>query len=112
MNKDWKKEFSAAITVCDKNGLILDMNDKAADTFQDYGGRELIGKNLFDCHSPESADKIRRQMSAGLSNTYTIEKNGIKKLIFQSPWYDNGEVNGLVEISIVLPDEMPHFVRS
>jgi len=46
MNKDWEKEFSAAITVCDINGLILDMNDKAADTFQDYGGRELIHRSI------------------------------------------------------------------
>ncbi len=112
MNADWTKEFAAAITVCDINGVILDMNDKSADTFRDNGGGELIGKNLFDCHSPESVEKIRQLISDGLSNTYTIEKNGIKKLIHQSPWYENGKVKGLVEISIIIPAEMPHFKRS
>jgi len=27
---DWMKEFPAAITVCDANGIILEMNDKSA----------------------------------------------------------------------------------
>lgn len=112
MTEDWIKEFPAAVTICDINGIILDMNDKAADTFRDDGGRELIGRNLFDCHSPESAEKIRHIITSGLSNTYTIEKNGVKKLIYQSPWYGNGEIKGLVEISIILPEDMPHFIRS
>jgi transcriptional regulator with PAS, ATPase and Fis domain len=112
MSVDWEREFSAAITICDINGIILDMNNKAAETFRENGGRELIGKNLFDCHLPASTGKIRQQLSAGLSNTYTIEKNGIKKLIHQAPWYENGEVKGLVEISIVIPTEMPHHIRS
>jgi hypothetical protein len=53
----------------------------------------------------------------GESNSYTISKNGVKKLIHQTPWYKIGKdgngktIGGLVEVSIVLPDEMPHFVR-
>ena len=38
-------------------------------------------------------------------------KHGQRKLIYQTPWRENGEVRGLVEISIVLPDEMPHYDR-
>ena len=44
-------------------------------------------------------------------NVYTIEKNGIKKLIYQSPWFENGEMKGLVELSLEIPFEMPHFIR-
>jgi hypothetical protein len=44
-------------------------------------------------------------------NAYTIEKNGIKKLIYQVPWYENGEFGGLIELSMPIPFEMPHFVR-
>jgi len=32
-------------------------------------------------------------------------------LIYQSPWYQNGEFAGLVEISLEIPEQMPHFVR-
>jgi hypothetical protein len=45
-------------------------------------------------------------------NVYTIEKNGVKKLIYQSPWYKDGEYAGFVEISLEIPLEIPHFVRS
>jgi hypothetical protein len=41
-------------------------------------------------------------------NVYTIEKNGVKKLIYQSPWYYNGEYAGFVELSLEIPFEMEH----
>ena len=45
-------------------------------------------------------------------NVYTMEKNGIKKLIFQSPWYRQGRFAGLVELDLEIPADLPHFVRS
>ena len=36
---------------------------------------------------------------------------GIKKLIYQSPWYDNGVYAGFVELSLPVPHAMPHFIR-
>ena len=48
----------------------------------------------------------------GESNCYTIEKQGVRKMIYQTPWRDaSGAVAGLVEISMVIPEEMPHYVR-
>lgn len=112
MQQDWIKEFTAAIIVCDKEGIIINMNDKSATSFAKDGGYDLIGKNLHDCHKQSSNDKMKEIIDDKKSNIYTIEKNGIKKLIFQSPHYENGEVKGLVEIVIDIPFEMPHFVRS
>jgi transcriptional regulator with PAS, ATPase and Fis domain len=109
---DWTKEVDVALTVCDKNAVIIDMNDKACKTFEKYGGKMLIGKSLFDCHSASSVEKIKNLLNSGTTNTYTIEKNGVKKMIHQMPWYENGLIMGLVEMSIVIPFEMPHFVRS
>ena len=51
-------------------------------------------------------------MSEGKTNAYTIEKEGLRKLIYQSPWYENGEFAGLVEMFVVLPETMPHYVRT
>jgi len=45
-------------------------------------------------------------------NIYTVEKDGIKKLIYQSPWFNDGQYAGFVELSLEVPFEMPHFVRS
>ena len=109
---EWLKEFPAAATVCDVNGIILDMNDRAAATFEKDGGYALIGKNLIDCHSEASRAKVQQMLASHEKNVYTIEKNGVKKLIFQSPWSRNGEYAGFVELSLEIPFEMPHFVRS
>lgn len=109
MDYDWAKELNCAVTVCDTEGVILYMNEKSKATFSGRG--ELIGKNLKDCHKPESWDHIQRMIATGESNSYTISKNGQKKLIYQTPWYKEGAVAGLVELSIVVPEEMPHFIR-
>ena len=110
---EWIKEFPAAITVCDANGIVLEMNDRAAKTFEKDGGYALVGKNLLDCHSDLSRGKVKDLLASHEKNVYSIEKNGIKKLIFQSPWYKNsGEYAGFVEISLEIPFEMPHFVRT
>ena len=109
---DWVKEFPAAVTVCDEGGILLEMNDKAAKTFEKDGGRKLIGSNMLDCHPEPARTKTERLLSSRERNVYTIEKNGVKKLIYQSPWYRNGEYAGFVELSLEIPFELPHFTRS
>ena len=108
----WIKEFPAAVTICDANGIILEMNDRAAKTHEKDGGYTLIGKNLLDCHKDEALDKVKQLLAAHEKNVYTIEKNGIKKMIFQSPWFKDGKYSGFVELSLEIPFEMPHFIRS
>ena len=110
-NNVWIKEFPAAATVCDPDGIILEMNDKSAKTFEKDGGLALIGKNMFDCHPDPSRGKLERLMDSRQVNVYTIEKKGIKKLIYQSPWVLNGEYAGFIELSFEIPFEMPHFIR-
>lgn len=110
-NLNWHKEIGAAITVCDEEGVIIYMNDKAQKTFAKYGGTEIIGKNVLDCHPEPSKSKLKMLMEKKIENTYTIEKNGVKKLIHQTPWFDNGVYKGFVEISIELPSNMPNYMR-
>ena len=87
------------------------MNDKSRKTFIKPGQAELIGKNVLDCH-PEPAHSLLADMLIHpRTNVYTIEKNGIKKLIYQTPWYENGEYQGFMELSMEIPMEMSHKVR-
>ena len=51
----WVKGFAGAVTVCDASGIILEMNDRAAQLFAEDGGRALIGKNVLDCPSRTGA---------------------------------------------------------
>ena len=101
-------------------------------TFQ-KGEASLIGKNLMDCHPPharakvcffsffsvgtmpsshETHGQIEEMMRTHETNAYTIEKAGVKKLIYQAPWFRDGVFGGLVELSMVIPMEMPHYVRT
>ena len=105
----WADELTCAVTVCDREGVVIYQNAKARLTFEKYG--DLIGKNLKDCHGEKSWIKIQELMKSEKTNTYTIEKAGVKMLIYQSPWFVEGAVKGMVEFSIELPAEMPHFIR-
>jgi transcriptional regulator with PAS, ATPase and Fis domain len=105
------ENLDGAVIVSDAMGTIIYLNEKAVNNFQKEGGRELIGKNLKDCHQDHSNARIREMMETHEKNIYTIEKKGKKKLIYQAPWFKEGEFGGLVELSLEIPFELPHFIR-
>ncbi len=98
-----------SVTVCDKDGKILEMNETAERVLSH--GKHIIGQNLLDCHPEPARTKLMEMLKNHNLNAYTIEKNGVKKLVYQSPWFENGEFAGYIELSMELPAEMPHFVR-
>lgn len=105
----WMNCIGCAVTICDTEGNILYMNDLSRRTFASHG--DMVGRNLFPCHSDRSQRMIRHMLSTGETNAYTISKGGIRKLIFQTPWYKDNEVAGMAEISIPLPPGMAHYDR-
>lgn len=107
----WVREFPAAITVCDEHGVILEINNRAADTFAGDGGLALIGTNVLDCHPEPARATLREMLASGKRNVYTIQKAGIRKLIYQTPWYRNGIYAGFVELSLPIPETLPHVDR-
>ncbi|MBW2275862.1 MAG: PAS domain-containing protein [Deltaproteobacteria bacterium] len=107
----WVDEFEGAVTVCDTEGVILALNRRAEQMFVQDGGAALIGKSLFDCHPEHANDTIRRLLADRSSNVYTVEKRGVRKLIYQAPWYRDGEFSGLLELTFDLPTEMRNIVR-
>ena len=109
---DWIELFPGAVTVCDTQGVILLMNRKAIKNFQSDGGKDLIGKNALDCHPAASQSKFKQLLENQQINMYTIQKNGIQKMIYQAPWFGaNGRYGGIVELSLEMPAEMPNFNR-
>lgn len=107
----WADGFTGSITVCDERGTIIDMNDKAAATYQSEGGRALIGSDLRACHPERARAKLDALFERRQPNVYTIRKAGVRKLIYQSPWYRHGQFAGIVEVSLQIPDDVPEFVR-
>jgi len=109
---DWAEEFNGSITVCDENGIIVYMNQHSIRQFEKYGGKKLLGTNLLDCHPEPSKTKLKSMLETREENMYTTESlDGVKKLIFQTPWRINGEFKGIVEISFKLDSQLPNFAR-
>lgn len=110
MEPNWIENLNIAITVCNTEANIIYMNAKSKATFAKYG-ENLLNESLYNCHGEASSEKIRQMLADGSENIYTIEKAGVKKIIVQMPWKNEADVDGLVELSIELPMDMPHFVR-
>lgn len=107
---DWAEDIQCAVTVCDTEGIVLYMNKRSRETFN-KNGETMVGKSMIPCHNERSQSIIHRMLTEGTTNAYTITKRGQRKMIYQTPWKENGEVKGLVEFSFVLPDDMPHYDR-
>jgi len=107
---EWAFDMNCAVTVCDKDCRIIFMNRMSRETFARHG--DIIGHSLMDYHPEHAKAKIREMLANGTSNAYTITKGGKNKVIYQTPWRDKeGNVAGLVEISMIVPPDMPHYDR-
>ncbi|MEZ5357228.1 MAG: diguanylate cyclase [Candidatus Zixiibacteriota bacterium] len=109
--KTWAEMVGVAITVTDAQGTITEMNPASIATFASYGGDKLIGTDVLACHPEPSKSQLAAMYKDNQPNHYTIQKNGKKKIIHQLPLFDNGVFHGYVEISIPIPDDLPHFDR-
>ena len=107
---DWAEDIDGAVTVCDTEGTVLYMNQRSRQTFN-ADDKSMVGQNLMPCHNERSQSIIRDMLEHNHSHCYTISKHGQRKLIFQTPWRQDGQVRGLVEFSFVLPDDLPHYDR-
>lgn len=108
---NWMDSFPGSITVCDDDGIILYMNDAAAEHLEDDGGRALIGQQVLDCHPGESRAMLDEMLATQRPHIYTVEKDGQRKQVYHEPWYENGVYRGFVEIVMPLPADMPHIKR-
>ncbi len=111
IDQDWVREFPGAVTVCDEHGVIVEMNDRSAATFAGDGGRALIGQDVRACHPEAARAKLDGLFASRQTHVYTIVKHGVRKLIYQAPWYRDGRFAGIVELSLEIPREVPEFVR-
>ncbi|WP_209011311.1 PAS domain-containing protein [Paradesulfitobacterium ferrireducens] len=108
---EWIKEFPGGIIVTDAAGKIIDMNEVACKTWEKFGGSGLIGKNILDVHTEPSRSKVKEMLETQAANKYTIDKNGVKKLIYQTPWYKAGAYAGFVELALEIPKDMTNYIR-
>jgi len=72
---DFLKEADIAMTVCDREGRIIYMNNQSKEVNQ-KPGTDLMGKNILDCHPEPARSLLVRMMENGEKHVYTIEKKG------------------------------------
>lgn len=107
----WVRELDAEVIVCDAAGILVEMNNAAKASFE-RGGRDVqIGANVFDYHPEAARARLVELMEKQLPNPYYATKGGKTTFVFQSPWYQDGQFAGFVQVSFPVPDEIPHYVR-
>jgi transcriptional regulator with PAS, ATPase and Fis domain len=110
-SENWLKEIDIAVTLCDKSGKIVYMNDKSVKTFINEGGENLIGSNVLDCHPEPSRSLLSEMLLNETKNAYTVTKGGVKKMILQIPYNLKGEYSGFAEFSFEIPENLKHISR-
>ena len=50
----------AAVVICDLEHTIIYMNPVAIERYAKWGGKELMGKSLLDCHNEKSREMINK----------------------------------------------------
>ena len=63
LNQVFKSVLDAdrtAVVICDLEHRIIYMNPTAIDRYKKWGGAELLGKSLLDCHNERSREIIRK----------------------------------------------------
>jgi PAS domain-containing protein len=91
-----------AVVICNLNHEIIYMNPAAVQNYGKKGGKKLIGKNLLDCHSSKSAEKIQQVVdwfsedeSHNIVYTYHNEKQN--KDVYMVALRDAGKLIGYYE---------------
>ena len=66
-NRDLSKYFKSiidqdrcAVVICNLAHGIIYMNPAAVERYAKRGGDALVGQNLLSCHSPQSAEQIKK----------------------------------------------------
>ncbi len=108
MAHEWVKEFPGRVEVCNRDGILVEINDRGI-AFE--GGKIHVGDSVLACHPEPARSKLAHLLATGERNVYTIEKNGARRLIYQAPWFVDGQMAGVVELALDIPEVIPHFVR-
>lgn len=110
-NQSWSDDFQGEITICDPEGVILYMNKFAIEQFSKYGGKQLIGSNLLNCHPEPARTKLNTMLEKQLQNIYITQNGDKKKLIIQAPLYNEEKYSGFIELSISISEDIQVLKR-
>ena len=93
----------APVVICDLNHVIVYMNPVAEKNYEKWGGADLVGKSLMDCHnekSREAIEKVVEWFKESVENNiiYTFYNEKQNKVVYMVALRDDtGELIGYYE---------------
>ena len=93
----------ANVVICNLEHEIIYMNPASVKRYEKWGGKELIGKSLLNCHNQESVDKIykviewfKADIKNNVVHTFYNEKQA-KDVYMYALRDENGKLAGYYE---------------
>ena len=102
--KSMLDHLGAAVVATDPEGVIVYLNRAGERVFAKYGDPEkLVGRNLSECHKPETMIRIRNMYDAFKNGDkqpgiYLREDEKGKRTIVHVPIHDGDDLTGVMEI--------------
>ena len=92
----------AAVVICNLEHEIIYMNPAAVHSYEKWGGDKLIGRNLLDCHNPESVERIKEVVEWFAADdshniVYTSHNEKQNKDVYMVALRENGQLIGYYE---------------
>lgn len=92
----------SAVVICNLEHEIIYMNPAAVRSYEKRGGDKLIGRNLLECHNPESVEKIKEVVdwfaqSEEHNIVYTFHDEKQNKDGYMVALRENGKLIGYYE---------------
>lgn len=91
-----------AIVICNLEHEIIYMNPAAAVSYGKYGGTQLVGSNLLECHNPKSGEKIQQVVDWFAADrnhniVYTFHNEKQNKDVYMVALREEGNLIGYYE---------------
>lgn len=105
----------ASVVICDLEHQIVYMNPAAVQSYAKWGGDQLIGKSIFDCHNPKAREAIQRVVdwfAADESHNlvYTFHNEKQNKDVYMVALRSDGRLIGYYEKHEYRnPETMKHY---
>lgn len=92
----------AAVVICNLEHEIIYMNPAAAQNYEKWGGAQLVGKSLLECHNPKSVEQIKKVVdwfAADESHNmvYTFHNEKQNKDVYMVALREEGKLIGYYE---------------
>ena len=98
----WAEDIEAAVTVSDKEGVVVYMNKRSRETFN-KNGESMVGRSMLPCHNERSKEIINEMLTKARNEYDTLRTvvmhNGTNDIEDTTPSLKTVEDDGAYQLS-------------